>query len=202
MAASVRGRVASLAGGSASTKEEIPRSLSHALARAATNGSSGLSEDEPLSQALTKFANAHERIGNARLNLDADATTKFHQPLTATLNQQISHAMKARRKVQSARLAYDAARARLKTAKPEREEAARNEMEAMEDEFVAVVDDAMGKMTLVVENGAGTALKSLAELVSAQLIYFKTAHEILSELGPEIDELQVTNEALLRHPAS
>ncbi|KAI8850858.1 hypothetical protein BC829DRAFT_361318 [Chytridium lagenaria] len=201
-ATNVRGKVVSLAGATTTTREEIPRSLSHALARAATSGSAGLPTEEPLTLALRKFATAHERVGNARLNLDSDATLKFHQPMVATISQQIAHAMKARRKVQAARLTYDAARARLKASKPEREEAARSEMEAMEDEFVAVVDDAMGKMTLVVESGAGTALKSLAELVSAQLVYFKTAYEILAELAPEIDELQVTNEALLRHPSS
>ncbi|KAJ3217912.1 hypothetical protein HDU67_007063 [Dinochytrium kinnereticum] len=191
-ATTVRGKVVSLAGAPASApREEIPRSLSHALAKAAYVGGNALAPEEPLTLALNKFAGAHERVGNARLNLDADATMKFHQPMLATLNQQIAHAMKARRRVQAARLTYDAARAKLKAAKPEREEAARTEMEAMEDEFVAVVDDAMGKMTLVVENGGGTALKSLSELVHAQLLYFKTSYEILAELAPEIDELQV-----------
>jgi hypothetical protein len=97
-------------------------------------------------------------------------------------------------------LNYDAARAKLKATRPEREEAARAEMEATEDEFVAAVDDAMGKMTLVVENPE--PLKNLADLVAAQLAYFKEAHEALAELSPDIDELQVTNEALLRHPAT
>ena len=73
-------------------------------------------------------------------------------------------------------------------------------MEATEDEFVAVVDDAMGKMTAVVESPE--PLKNLADLVAAQLKYFREAHEALAELAPDMDELQVTNEALLRHPSS
>ncbi|KAJ3101404.1 hypothetical protein HDU97_001391 [Phlyctochytrium planicorne] len=199
-AESVRGRVTSLAGQPTSPKDEIPKSLSHAFSRAASQGSSILPPEEPLTTALTKFGKAHDRIGNARLNLaslhidgvqDSDATQKFHKPMLATLNEQIAQAMKARQKVRAARLTYDAARARLKAAKPEREEAARTEMETTEDEFVAVVDDAMGKMTLVVENGSGTALKSVADLVNAQLIYFKTTYEILAELSPELNELAV-----------
>ncbi|KAJ3409171.1 hypothetical protein HDV05_004564 [Chytridiales sp. JEL 0842] len=179
------------------SKEEIPKSLSHAFAKAANQSSASLGAEEPTGAALKRFAAAHERIGNARLKLDAEATSKFVQPFQTTLNQTIGHAMKARRNVQAVRLNYDAARAKLKTARPEREEAARAEMEATEDEFVAAVDDAMGKMTLVVENPE--PLKNLADLVAAQLQYFKEAHETLAALSPEIDELQVTNEALLRH---
>jgi len=41
-------------------------------------------------------------------------------------------------------------------------------------------------------------LRSLAELVTAQLTFYKEAHEILAELAPEIDEMQVTQEALYR----
>lgn len=94
-------------------------------------------------------------------------------------------------------------------------------MEAAEDEFVAAVDDAMGKMKAVVENPE--PLKNLADLVAAQLAYYKVsvyfqhcwlpglelmrvpfqeAYEALAEVSPELDELQVTNEALLRHPTS
>ena len=44
-------------------------------------------------------------------------------------------------------------------------------MEAAEDEFVAAVDDAMGKMKAVVESP--NALKHLADLVAIQLEYYK-----------------------------
>ncbi|KAJ1547510.1 hypothetical protein HK405_005666 [Cladochytrium tenue] len=184
----------------AGSAEEIPRSLSHAFARAASTNADALGPEDPLGAALRRFAAAHDRVGAARLHLDADATAKFHQPFCTTLNQLIAHTMRARRNVNAVRLEYDAARARLRVARPEREEAARQEMEKIEDEFVAVVDDAMGKMTAVVESPE--PLRNLADLVTAQLAYFKEAHEALAELAPEIDELQVTNEALLRHPSS
>ena len=78
---------------------------------------------------------------------------------------------KARKNVQSIRLTYDACRTKLKSAKPEHVEQARVEMEAAEDEFVAAVDDAMGKMKLVVESPE--PLKALADLVAVQLAYYK-----------------------------
>ncbi len=77
-------------------------------------------------------------------------------------------------------------------------------MTQAEDEFVAAVDEAMGKMKLVVENGEG--LRALADLVAIQQQYHKVysnyilicqaAAEALAELSPELDELVVTNEAL------
>ncbi|KAI8815365.1 BAR domain-containing family protein [Cladochytrium replicatum] len=181
-----------------SAKDEIPRSLSHAFARAAVVSAEGLNPEEPLAAALRKFAAAHERVGDARLKQDADAVAKFYQPFLTTLNQTIGHAMKARIHVRTVRLNYDAARAKLKAARPEKVEVTRSEMEAAEDEFVAAVDDAMGKMKVVVENPE--PLKNLADLVAIQLSYFKEAYEALADLAPEIDELQVTNEALLRNP--
>ncbi|KAJ3294948.1 hypothetical protein HK104_003154 [Borealophlyctis nickersoniae] len=217
-----------LASGPPGKREEIAPSLTHAFARAAYQSVEALGTQEPLGAALKKFSAVEEKVGNARLKMDAEANAKFVQPFTTTLNQTIGHAMKARRNVQSIRLTYDACRAKLKSAKPEHVEAARIEMEAAEDEFVAAVDDAMGKMKVVVESPE--PLKNLADLVAAQLAYFKVsfrdselvqipisdgdrdepmssrafqeAYEVLAEISPEIDELQVTNEALLRHPTS
>jgi len=67
-----------------------------------------------------------------------------------------------------------------------------------EDEFVAAVDEAMGKMKLVTENGE--MLRCLSDLVAIQLQYHKAAYEALAQLGPELDELVVTNEALYSPP--
>ena len=56
-------------------------------------------------------------------------------------------------------------------------EAARSEMEAAEDEFVSAVDDAMSKMKMVVE--APETLKTLNDLIKAQLAYHKLAFEVI-----------------------
>lgn len=41
--------------------------------------------------------------------------------------------------------------------------------------------------------------RNLADLVAAQLQYFKEAQELLSDLAPELDEIQVTQESLYRN---
>ena len=46
-----------------------------------------------------------------------------------------------------------------------------------EDEFVGAVDEAMGKMKLVVENME--PLKNIADLCAAQLAYFKQSYEVI-----------------------
>jgi hypothetical protein len=65
----------------------------------------------------------------------------------------------------------------LKNAKPDRVEAVRSEMEVAEDEFVAAVDDSMGKMKIVVEHP--DALKYLADFCAAQLAYYKECYEVM-----------------------
>ncbi|ORY45229.1 hypothetical protein BCR33DRAFT_697342 [Rhizoclosmatium globosum] len=173
---------------------ETPPSLAHAYCKAAKTVAAEMNPQEPITVALNKFGDTQEVIGEARLKMDDTIVEKFHKPYTTTLNQLIAHASKARRNVHMARLNYDAARHKMKTVKPGSEEGARAEMEATEDAFVAAVDDAMSKMTLVVESPE--PLRGLSDLVAAQLKYFKEAHEALAALSPEIDELQVTSEAL------
>ena len=56
--------------------------------------------------------------------------------MATTVNSHISFALKARRAVQNARLTLDAAKAAAKTARPERQDAARVEVEQAEDAFV------------------------------------------------------------------
>ncbi|TPX36748.1 hypothetical protein SmJEL517_g01142 [Synchytrium microbalum] len=179
--------------------EQVPKSLGHALSKAALDGANVLPAQDPFATALKKFARTEERLGDAKLKLDAEVTSRFYQPYNNSLNQLIGNAVRARRNVNAVRLAYDAARAKLKAAKPELAEKARVEMEKAEDEFVGAVDDAMGKMKLVIESPE--PLKNLADFAAAQLAYFKAAEALMAELSPEIDELQVTNEAMLRRGA-
>jgi len=138
-----------------------------------------------------------ERVGNIRIQQDQDAVLKFHNPLLVTLNTKMNDALKSRRHVQTVRLTYDACRTRLRSATPVRADELKAEMEQSEDEFVAAVDEAMGKMKIVTENSE--MLRCLSDLVAIQMQYHKTAYEVLSELSPEIDELVVTNEALYSH---
>ncbi|KAG9066542.1 hypothetical protein KI688_012450 [Linnemannia hyalina] len=177
-----------------------PKTLAHALSRASFEGSEQLGLEEPMGSALFKFATVQEKIGDFRLKMDNEISTKFVAPFGTTLNTQIGFAMKARRNVQNARLSLDSAKAQYKFARPERSEASRVEVEQAEDLFVAAVEEATTLMKTVLENPE--PLRNLADLVAAQLAFYKEAQEILADVAPEIDELSVTQEALYRNSRS
>jgi len=170
--------------------------LSHQLAKVAAEAADGLGLEEPTGAALAKISDVERKIGDAKLAMDKDIEDRFYKPFDTTLKTLIANAMTARRTVHQNRVAYDACKSRFKTAKPEKVEALKAEMEKAEDQFVASVEDSMAKMTRVVQSPE--PLRNLADFVSAQLTYFKASYELLSELSPDIDELQVTNEALLK----
>ncbi len=98
----------------------------------------------------------------------------------------------------------------------------RAEVERKEDEFVGVTEEAVGVMKNVSHSvqsrlllwtaGSGRVedlirmqvldtpepLRNLADLIAAQLEFHKKAYEILSELAPVVDGLQVEQEASYR----
>jgi len=170
-----------------------PKTFNHAIARASLAGSQllqqsdirGTGADDPLAQALEKYAISEEKVGGARLQF----------------------AQRARRNVENARLNLDAKKAAfrsgpfgMKTAHNGEErdltEAQRAEIEKAEDEFVNQTEEAVGVMKNVLDTPE--PLKNLAELIAAQLDFHKKAYEILSELAPEVDQLQVDQEANYR----
>ncbi|KLU86223.1 hypothetical protein MAPG_05240, partial [Magnaporthiopsis poae ATCC 64411] len=73
---------------------------------------------------------------------------------------------------------------------------AQEEIEKAEDEFVTQTEEAVGVMKNVLDTPE--PLRNLAELVAAQMEYHKKAYEILSELAPLIEGLQVEQEASYR----
>lgn len=91
-------------------------------------------------------------------------------------------------------------------------EEARAEIEAKEDEFVSQVEEAQSvmknvsimfqqvEMMLIEMQVLDTPepLRNLADLIAAQLEYHKKSYDVLSELAPFIDQLQVDQEAEYR----
>jgi hypothetical protein len=116
-----------------------PKTLNHALARASLAGSELLGSQDHFGTALAKYSAAEEKIGNARLAQDNQITSRFNSAMSTTVNSHISFAMKARRNVQNARLTLDAAKTSAKNARPERQDAARVEVEQAEDAFVGML---------------------------------------------------------------
>lgn len=189
-----------------------PKTFNHAIARASLAGSQllhqsdvrGAGADDSLAQALEKYAVAEEKVGEARLNQDERIQQRFLAGWSATLNTNLQFAQRARKNVENARLNLDATKARVKGinnpfnnknqshAEENYTEAQRAEIEKAEDEFVNQTEEAVGVMKNVLDTPE--PLKNLAELIAAQLEFHKRSYEILSELAPEVDQLQLDQE--------
>ncbi|KAG6366800.1 hypothetical protein INS49_000980 [Diaporthe citri] len=178
-----------------------PKTFAHAIARASLASSQLLHQqhtgtgDDPLAAALEKFALAEERVGEARLAQDAQIQSRFLAGWNTTLNTNIMFATRARKGVEKSRLTLDAAKGKAKgnTWKIPISPEAQEEIEKAEDEFVTQTEEAVGVMKNVLDTPE--PLRNLAELIAAQMEYHKKAYEILSELAPTIEGLQVEQEA-------
>jgi hypothetical protein len=186
-----------------------PKTFNHALGRAALSSAHALASSDPLATALEKYALASEKVGEARLQQDAQIVSRFNAAFTTTLNTNINFAQKARKNVENARLSLDAAKAKARNGGlgfppiggagrkeiPDEDhmtEDQRVEIETAEDEFVGCTEEAVGVMKNVLDTPE--PLRNLADLVQAQLEFHKKAFEIYSELAPLIDSLQVEQE--------
>ncbi|KAF1808435.1 hypothetical protein P152DRAFT_462580 [Eremomyces bilateralis CBS 781.70] len=195
-----------------------PKTFSHAIARASISSSQSLRQadgagsgtQDPLASALEKYAIASEKVGEARLTQDAAIQARFLAGWSTTLNTSLNFATRARKQVENSRLSLDATKAKVKSGPfgiggPKKEaalddeplsEEARAQIEAAEDEFVGQTEEAVGVMKNVLDTPE--PLRNLADLIAAQIEYHKKAYEILSELGPLVDQLQVEQEASYR----
>jgi len=202
---------AALTGPSANKPQ--PKTFNHAIARASLNASQLLNQthplgagEDPLANALEKYALAEEKVGEARLAQDHQIQSRFLAGWSTTLNTNLTFAAKARKAVENSRLMLDSVKASKKSQvisrgmNPDDETAlsdeARAEIEAAEDEFVSQTEEAVGVMKNVLDTPE--PLRNLADLIAAQLEYHKKAYEILSELAPVVDGLQVDQEANYR----
>ncbi|KAJ2080345.1 BAR domain-containing protein [Coemansia sp. RSA 988] len=176
---------------------KVPATCQHEIARASLDISEKVGLEEPLGAALFKFGSIEERVGSEKLKQDQAIESKFIKPMSATLESSIALAQNARKQVQAARLTLDAAKTTFKNARPDKADAARRDVETAEDQFVTIVEEAMNLMRAVVESPE--PLRCLSEFVTAQLAFHKEAAALLGDLAPEIEEIQVTQEALYRH---
>ncbi|KAJ6172177.1 hypothetical protein N7470_001244 [Penicillium chermesinum] len=169
-----------------------PKTFNHAIARASLSGSQILAQ--------SKYALAEEKVGEARLAQDAQIQSRFLAGWNTTLNTNLMFAAKARKNVENARLTLDSIKASKKAAArgdlDNLSEDARAEIEQAEDEFVGQTEEAVSVMKNVLDTPE--PLRNLADLIAAQLEFHKKAYEILSELAPSVDALQVEQEASYR----
>ncbi|KAI5286696.1 hypothetical protein KEM54_006583 [Ascosphaera aggregata] len=182
-----------------------PKTFSHAIGRSSLAASQMISSshrggaEDPLAIGLEKFALASEKIGEARLAQDAQIQSRFLAGWSTTLNTNLVFAAKARKNVENARLMLDSTKTRLGANKHGADhltEEARQEIEQAEDEFISQTEEAVAVMKNVLDTPE--PLRNLADLIAAQLEYHKKSYEILSELAPIVDGLQVEQEASYR----
>lgn len=131
-----------------------PKTFNHAIARSSLSGSQTLAQssngEDPLANALEKYALASEKVGEARLAQDAQIQSRFLAGWNTTLNTNLMFAAKARRNVENARLMLDSIKASKKAAVKgdldSLSEDARAEIEQAEDEFVGQTEEAVSVM--------------------------------------------------------
>ena len=112
--------------------------------------------EDPLAQALEKYALTEEKVGEARLAQDAQIQSRFLAGWSTTLNTNLMFATKARKAVENSRLLLDSVKAKAnataqgRSMNPddelERDSDTRAEIEAAEDEFVSQTEEAVGVM--------------------------------------------------------
>ncbi|KAG4302088.1 hypothetical protein PCK1_001647 [Pneumocystis canis] len=162
------------------TTKSAPKTLNHALSRAALASSEVLDTSNPLKNFLLAYSDAQNKIGNARLKQDHLISSSFNECLNSNLNTIFQYASKARKNVHATRLSLDTIKSSAKTAKPEKQEQIQRDIEHAEDVFVTAVEDAIQIMKSTLETLELTL--QFKELISAQLSFHKDAYEILSSL--------------------
>ncbi|KAH8078981.1 putative cytoplasm protein [Filobasidium floriforme] len=179
-----------------STPPAPPKTLPHALSRAAKAGALNVGLEDRLGKTLNTYSEAMEKVGDARLQQDHVIVGTFLTPWQATLSSSIALAMKARANVKTARLELDAARSAMKSAAAPKQEQYRLQVEEAEDKLVQMTETAIGLMKAVLENPE--PLQNLSNLVNAQLIFFSTAAETLSSVQGDIADAAAAAEAEYR----
>ena len=156
----------------------------------------GSTDPDPLAQGLEKIAIAQEKVGEARLAQDEQIQGKFLAGWSATLNQNIKAADKARTAVNNARLSLDAAKSKASAGGRHEEaytDAQRKSIEAAEDAIVEKLDEATSVMRNVLDTPE--PLRNLVELLKAQAEFHQRAADILEEVGKGVSDIQMDQEA-------
>ncbi|KAH3672524.1 hypothetical protein WICMUC_004209 [Wickerhamomyces mucosus] len=171
-----------------------PKTLNHAISTTVNlsalkiQQSSNDDSFDLVAQGLTSIGETEAKIGVARLQQDKLIQQKVNEQFRRQLKDNLNRADKARKLVENKRLSYDAARASLKNARPEKEASLRVQLETLEDEFAATTEDAVSVLKEVIESS--NILDQVTELVTAQLAYHKAASELLDQLLPNLQNLR------------
>ena len=157
--------------------------------------------ESKLAELLRRFAVAQDAVGHARQHQDQSIVYSF-LVVWNTFGAQIQMAIRARQQVRDARLHLDGWRAHLKSAEqsstPSGSKLAsiREEVEQAEDKLVSATEEAISLMKTVLDNPE--PIKSLAQLVQAQLAYHRSAAATLEQLSADMSDVVTSVETDFR----
>ncbi|KAH7923587.1 ALDH-like protein [Leucogyrophana mollusca] len=174
-----------------------PKSLPHALSRAATAAATAMQgaeggTEEHLWKALSVYAQVWGNIATARLQQDAFVQKQSTEPWQSALSTSISLAMKTREAVHNSRVNLDVAKSALKVADAAKQEQAQLEVTNAEVEFAQRIKEAIAVMNIVLDNPE--PIKSLNELAKVQRLYFASAAESLASVQIKLEEISISAE--------
>jgi len=178
----------------ASDQRTQPKTLNHAISTSTNLSALRIQQTatddsfDAIAQGLTQIGQVETKLGEARLQQDALIKSRVNDQFKKQLRTNLQRSDKARKLVENKRLSYDAARASLKNAKPEKEASLRVTLETLEDEFAAATEEAVSVMKNVLSNSS--ILNELVELITAQLAYHKASSELLSQVLPNLETLR------------
>lgn len=165
---------------SPTSDDMTPFTIQHAAAKAASEGSQALQPPDDLSNALSKYGQAMDKMGGYRMAMDQKVENNFLRPLQNIVDAIIANAVHARKAAQRSRLELDAVKSKCKTSRSERLDALQKELADAEAQFHAHVDEAIQRMQAVVDNPL--VVQCLSELVNAQRTYHQQCFEALNGL--------------------
>lgn len=155
-----------------------PKTLNYALSRVSLVSSEcvehlGTHDDSLLASYLMKYSDSQSRVAQARLHQDAMIQTGFNAKLREDIDGNLRRAHKVRKDVENKRLTYDACRAHLEKARPEREAQLRVQVETTEEDFAQATENAIIVMQEVI--ASTNFMPLLRELATAQCSYHENA---------------------------
>lgn len=170
------------------TSANLPRTLYGQLATLATKSGEEFKESaEPLLFALLHISSAYVEIATARLDQDKKIMAELNHALVSILNEQFIKVNELRKRVYTARLEFDAGRAKATEETEENEE-----LIAKEDELVSATEVAVVEMRKLLKPLKNVDL--LKVFVQAQKEFFETSAKRLQGLLSELDKIELKDD--------
>ncbi|KAJ9084177.1 BAR domain-containing protein [Entomophthora muscae] len=166
----------------------------HEMAVTFANCGLEMGVEEPTGSVLYKVATIQQKIGDAKLIMDQHIATDFVQALNVNLNTNIRYIEKARRDVDSLFNTLHIIKERHASAGDEPGPELEFQLNTAQSNYDKALDVTTQLMTTIL-NSPDT-IKTISELVKAQLTYHQEAHQLLSDIFPQVNDMAAAQIAL------